>query len=96
MGEDRTERLKSIDEALERMRKRGDDKHPKFRYYYENLKAKRDVVANGAPYTVYNITPYLVRAIGAQIPNCNIGKDGQSIPARGDWRKAVAPAFRDM
>lgn len=88
--------LTRIDAALERMKNDGAelDNCP----HYERLKAKRDAIENGAPYATYNVAPYLIRVVGAQIPNCNMafdGRENKTIKARGDWAKVVAPAYLD-
>lgn len=84
------ELLRDIDAALARMEAKG---HAET-IHYARLKAKRDAIASGEPYATYNITPYLIRAMGAQVPNVNFGKDGKLIKPQGDWRKHVAPAGR--
>lgn len=59
--------LVSIDEALERMRKKGyedtDD--------YRNLEQKRHAIANGAKYRVKDVTPEVIAGLGGAIASLN-------------------------
>jgi hypothetical protein len=49
------------------MRKKGYEGHPA----YENLKRKRNAIANGAKYKIHNVAPELIAGFGALIGSLN-------------------------
>lgn len=89
MDEKRADILRRMGEALHRMKEDGaeDDDCP----YYANLTAKRNAIANGEPYATYNVSTFLIRAMGAQIPSVNMGYKGKTIKSRGKWESVVIP-----
>ena len=84
--------LHSIDNALARMKTKGHDNT----IHYVRLKAKRDAIASGEPYTVVDVTPYIITYIGTLIPDLNIGSGEKRIKARGNKKKAVIEAVMGL
>jgi|GEM_PF-4936899 len=65
--------LNQIDQALERMIQKGDDKTLSFL----SLQSKRKAIANGVEYKITNIAPELIGGFGAMIATVNVWHGGR-------------------
>lgn len=64
---------------------------------YNNLKRKREAIANGAPYKTYDATEQLVAMIafvGGSIPTINHNTKGEPIPLKQDPALVAAEISR--